>query len=520
MAHPRTSEALQHAASGDLGQARAALGRVPFAKLKDPNELNQLGQLTLRIDQPALGVKIYRRALKLAKNHPVLLTNLGLCHLKSGQLPDAIQSLRQAVRREPENLLARVNLASALLEHMDVAGARETLDVAASHAPDDVRVELGLALCAQCTGDASAALAHGERARTLDPSDARSWRAHIEGLLANGCSAEAEALALRAESSFPGDPFFPHALGRALDARGEHREAVQAWQRAHAHDPSDGAEEAAFRRDMHALLDLYRGWPQVDAPPVDPTQPIFVVGSFRSGTTLMERFLSAHSTLEGAGESPLIGVVTRELMNAHRCQDFTELVNKLWTQPTARAAARRKFDATRRAFGLEGKRFVDKMPSNAWRLGLLAAVAPGAAVVHMVRDGRETAFSAWTHYFTAAPWHARSLDAALFEWSASIDLVDSARRACPMPLTRVQYEHWVNAPEEVGRATLAFLGLEPEPGCWRFHERAGVVRTASQWQIRRPLSTERLGRAARHQELHARMTELARPTLERFGYLS
>ncbi len=146
-------------------------------------------------------------------------------------------------------------------------------------------------------------------------------------------------------------------------------------------------------------------------------------------------------------------------------------------------------------------RVIDKLPDNIFKLGIIAALFPGARVIFCHRDARDTCLSNYFQLFT---------DGNLF----SYDLVDCGRRAretarlaahwqwvLPLPVIEIGYERLVNDLEGESRRLIEFLGLDWEPACLDFHRTERLVATASTWQVRQPLYSRSVARW-RHYKSH------------------
>jgi hypothetical protein len=66
------------------------------------------------------------------------------------------------------------------------------------------------------------------------------------------------------------------------------------------------------------------------------------------------------------------------------------------------------------------------------------------------------------------------------------------RRVCSLPILELPYEGVVAQPEAWSRRLVAFIGLEWDPRCLRFHE-AGVATSAGDAPLREPLSDREVG---------------------------
>ena len=158
------------------------------------------------------GVTLWEHALTVGGNSTVAQTNLGVALEKAGRYDEAAAHLEEAVRLEPRNARARVDLA-------DVQFARGRYAEAAQAYADAVRLDPGDAMTRQHLAMAHYNLANREwRAGRLDAAE-REYR---------------EALGSR-----PDDAGFHRALGMVLAEQGRHHEAVVAFQRSLELDPAN-----------------------------------------------------------------------------------------------------------------------------------------------------------------------------------------------------------------------------------------------------------------------------------------
>ena len=122
----------------------------------------------------------------------------------------------------------------------------------------------------------------------------------------------------------------------------------------------------------------------------DLRQPIVVLGAARSGTTLTAEILERHPDLAYWVEPKYVWRYGRPLARDDRreAREATPTVRRYIRNSFARFAERR------------GKaRFMEKTPSNCFRVPFVHAVLPDARFLHILRDGRDVTRSAvkkWT----------------------------------------------------------------------------------------------------------------------------
>ena len=145
-------------------------------------------------------------------------------------------------------------------------------------------------------------------------------------------------------------------------------------------------------------------------------KPIILLGSGRSGTTLLGEVFAQHPDVAYWEEPRPIW------MYRHAYRSHHELSAEDLTAPIARYIDRRfaRFlaDSGRR-------RFAEKTPSNCLRIPFIAALYPDCRVINLIRDGREVVAS--TLRMQAGPPRldrvlARVVETPLWEWPAYVPL--------------------------------------------------------------------------------------------------
>ncbi len=421
-----------------------------------------------------------RRAVDLAPSSPDAYNALGTVLQAAGATAAAIDCFETAVGLAPQAAEPHLNLAAALYAAEDLDGAaaayRRVIDAHPGLAP----AHNGLGVVLLAAGELEEAAACFRRAVTLDPEMAEAWSNLAGAATADLGDAEVAALEtlLAAGAGTPGDRAALHfALAEIEDRRGHwdaafaHARAANALRREHL-----AAAGHVFDADAHdRWVDRVIAAAVPESPPAGGASevPVFVVGMPRSGTTLVEQIAASHPDVFGAGELDAVAALDRPE-----------------APPTAAA------DHLRRLAELSGgaPRVVDKTPFNFLHLGAIAALFPGARVVHCRRDRRDLALSCYFQNFTAPhPWATDLGDIARYH-AAYVRLMDHWRRVVPLSLLEVDYEALVADVEGESRRLIAFLGLPWDDACLSFHQTRRPVRTASAWQVRRPVYGGSVGR--------------------------
>jgi len=271
-----------------------------------------------------------------------------------------------------------------------------------------------------------------------------------------------------------------------------------------------------------------------------PRPPFFIVGSERSGTTMLRLMLNRHSRLAVPPESHFIVPIhaaacggpppgMREFLDALSSEmRFREWELPIHLVESAIGAGPKTwaelFSGPYRAYAAaRGKqRWGDKTPGHAARLGTLETIfGEGIQVLHIVRDGRDVAAS-----LREMPWaRADVLDAAR-RWRRDVLAAQAfGRCAGPERYHEIAYERLTSDPETILRGICRFLEEPFEERMLRFFEDAGTEvpghRQAWHRRTQQPVDSAAVGRWKRDLSRGevALFESAARDVLAQLGYL-
>jgi len=240
---------------------------------------------------------------------------------------------------------------------------------------------------------------------------------------------------------------------------------------------------AAYSPEQKAILPRADNYSQL---------PVFIVGMPRSGTTLVEQILASHPRVFGAGELQDMGKIARQLRLTPDTIPSPEHPANL-TRETLNQFAAYYADRLRK-FSDHALRITDKMPQNFLLIGLIWQLFPNAAIIHCVRDPRDTALSIYFQNFLGS--HAYSFDLKnIGEYYLQYErIMRHWKDDFGVPMLELHYEELVAEPERISREMVAYIGLEWDEQCLRFHESKRTVVTASFQQVREPVYRASIGR--------------------------
>lgn len=216
----------------------------------------------------------------------------------------------------------------------------------------------------------------------------------------------------------------------------------------------------------------------------------FIIGSGRSGTTLLRAMLDSHPEMAVPFESyftaELATVRDRyekdtgfdaeallvdllEYERFHRWEIGEETIRARFADesPIDYASAMRLVYACYAE--MNGKRrYADKTPRYVEYVGVLAQVFPESLFVHIIRDGRNVACS-----YLDAEWGPGSVEEAARMWAYRVGVGRAGgREVGPDRYMEVRYEDLVERTEVELRRVCDFIDLSFDPRMERYFERA------------------------------------------------
>lgn len=434
----------------------------------------------------------YQRLLTLNPDLPDSWYNLAMLQRQARLFDAALDSYSEALGRgirDPQE----VHLNRAVILSDDLARpdeAKVELDAALSLTPDYLPALLNLGNLHEDLGDRTAARAAYLRALGIAPEHplALSRLAgvchapQLDGDLADRLrSAIANS---RTSLSDAADLGF--ALAGLLDAAGRFDEAFDAA--AAANQASRAASGARY--DPAAAEDFVDRSIATFRSPVSGSSeaaPIFIVGMFRSGSTLVEQILSGSEAIHAAGELGLVPELVRTIAGYPEAAETADQTTLARWRDFYRAGISR--------IARPGAVVTDKRPDNFLHVGLIKSLFPSAKIVHTRRNRLDNLLSLYFLHLDPAMTYALDLNDAAHWYSQYERLMAYWKALYPDDIFDVDYDELVRAPEPLLKRLFGFLGIEWRNDALEFSRSNRPIRTASVWQVREPLHARSSGRA-------------------------
>jgi Flp pilus assembly protein TadD len=475
----------------------------------------------------------FETAVSLAPRNPIALNAVGLCLTRLQRFDEAAAAFDEAIRIDPTFSPSYHRKGIALGLSGNLAAARRAHEQAVRLNPRDSEALANLASLAARNGATKKAADYAARALKLDPRNPTAIAA--QALVANleGRFGEAESLA-RALLERPELPAHARAvafgqLADALDGQNRIAEAFSSYSNENEilqrlSEPRFGALRSVtqFARDLadHIQTPPPEEWRTVSKQGLPACRHVFVLGFYRSGTTLLGQVLASHPDIVTLEEHD-------HLLDpaSHYLSDRAGLARLLALGDDELASEREAYwrKIRRSGVSLEGKTLVDKQPLNTVKLPLLARLFPEAAIVLAARDPRDVVWSCFRRHFeidNAAMFDLLTLERAAAFYDSIMHLMELCRPMFAEPFVTHRYEDMIADFDGSVGALCRALNVPFDPKMREFH--AGItaqdIRSPSATQVTRKLYGEAAGQWSRYREHLAPILPILAPWIAKFGY--
>jgi len=427
------------------------------------------------------------------------------------RLKEAIGVVQEVVERKPNNRAALQYIAELHAEANDHEQAADVYGRVLALDPTDLMTWIIQAQELRILGRKEESVAAFRRALSLNPNSGAAWWGLVNyfpsAITAEDVAAIEQALSQTEGTAEDGGPLHI-AKGLLAERRGDHAEAFDQIAIGKAlRAMAEPYDSAAVASNVTNLIDAFTAerFAARAAGGCRDDAPIFIIGMPRSGTTLLERILSSHSQVEAGGELPILPRLHENLRRGDEAAYLDRIAtfsDDEWTDLGA-TYLERSGD-----YRLSDKpRFIDKLNSNWFHVGLIRLMLPNARIIDLRRDALDCCWSNFKMLFAAGFVAANDQRDIAWFYKDCVRMVEAIDAAAPGGILKVRYEDLVDDVEGQTRAILAFLGLEFEPDCLDFHLSTTAVATPSSEQVRRPINREGIGSAEPYRQWLGPMIE-------------
>jgi len=424
----------------------------------------------------------------LQPRDPAAWRSLAKAQWETGYPRRAMQSFQKSFDLGGRNAESLATFGRLCLYALDLDAAASALDEAEELDPQNSAVLSAKSVLLMWKGRYDEAEDYCRRSLAANPGDATAYKTLTQ--LMNGRLPDGDVKALRAMAESSDTRAQDRittlfALADCLDAGDQVDEAFAAYEQANqlAYDRAEAEglvyDSAARTQQTEELISIF-DTVRVPSANLPGPQPIFILGMPRSGTTLIESVIGAHSRVAAGGESGGIRWILPDYLAHARNGTLSAIPDSTWAKWRAYYWQQMpKHDGAGAV--------TDKNPWNFDAFDLILRLFPNARIIHVRRNPVETGFSIFRNEFSKLVRFTHRLEDIGHYYGEYARVMAHWERVAGDRFTTVQYEDFARQFDVAGPALLAACGLEWEEACGRFWESKRPVSTISTMQVRRPL---------------------------------
>jgi len=448
----------------------------------------ELGKSLVRFGRPTAALPLLGKAASLRRDDPNIFLVMGLAFARLDDLDKAEQAYRLAIQIDPDCALAYLNVA---------------IQMERGNRTDEL-IELQ-----------QQALAHGVAGGEADFVQALVYRRQgkLEDALRLAQQSQVQSLDSAIRANF---------IGEVADRLGDSETAFAAFaemNRVTSRRPDAmNFDPTQWQRFIESLTDKtssnwFASWPPV-VPLNDPPSPAFLVGFFRSGTTLLDTILMGHSGINVIEEQPMLVRLEESLGGLERLAEL---------DGPAVNALRERYFAELPVPPVPGKLLIDKNPLATRRAPLIHRIFPDARFIFAIRHPCDVVLSCFMQNFQVSEAMVSFLELqnAALVYDRAMTFWQKCQVIFPLNVHTIRYEEMVADTEGELRKLLEFLGLPWDDKVLDHQKTArdrGYIRTPSYSQVTEGIYVRAKGRWEKYREQMEPVLPILAPWVERFGY--
>lgn len=401
-----------------------------------------------------------KEAVRLEPNEPGALYLAALLYRGCGDYPETLRLIDRCLQLQPEFANALHLKGSALIDLGDTEAAQEALEKTVEMEPRNV---VALSALIKIRGD--------------QLSDSKTV-ALLKNIQSSG-----ESNVYRASATF--------ALGNMYHQDGQYEAAFVHYLKANAFVAANklfdmGAWQHKMAGVMQTSAEQHRSLTSFEGS--RGANLVFILGMPRSGTSLCEQVLSAHSGVLACGELGTMEHIdlsfARKGSNPYQCDPTSKEFDQ---------AAEMYLSALPKNYQ-EFQLVTDKAPMNFERIGLIHLIFPRARFLYCVRHPLDVILSCFMQDFHAGLTFACDLEKITRVYIAHVQLMKHWMSLLPEQIQVVNYEKYIANQETETRRMAEFLELGFELDMLTPHLQKRAVGTASNLQVRKAVYSSSINR--------------------------
>ena len=476
----------------ELGDYQKALISYDKAIQIQPNNikaLNNFGNVQRELGEYQKAINSYEKAIKIQPNNAIMYNNLGNALKDLRNYQKASRCYEKAIKLQPDYTDAHNNFGNTLKELGEYRKAISSYQKAIKIKKNSAQTYYNLALVYKELGEQQKAKDNYEMAVKYDPEnliylfDLSQLKKEI---LDSNLRDKISKIIKRSNSTKENIAYGNFLLSKYELNDKKYENEIDYLLKAHNYFFE--ARSLKFKNEVDYWLNvLPKRKKLVNLDRYNNNNkknysigPIFIIGVPRCGSTLIEKVIASGKRYIPIGEETgIIHNAVKKLLN--NTQQLNSDLENLYTEIIETYKKGRLI--------LEKSNFIftDKSLENFFYLDIISKIFPKAKVINCRRDITSSIMSTLKNNQVFIAW-AHQLENILKYYDLYHKVIENFEKNNPNFIYHLQYEKFINDPENESKKLMKFCGLHWDMKCLEFYNREDIIsRTSSNMQIRKSI---------------------------------
>lgn len=210
---------------------------------------------------------------------------------------------------------------------------------------------------------------------------------------------------------------------------------------------------------------------------------IFILGMPRSGTTLVEQIISAHSNVYGSGELPYLTKIINKKFIENKKLLVTKTLEILDNEKFISEISNEYYSYLMN-YKISENYITDKAPLNFMWIGFIKILFPNSKIIHCKRNPHDNCVSLYKNVFEGGINFCYTQTELAKYYKLYLDLMKFWTKCLPNDFLNIEYEEIVTNPKHEIKKLVEYCDLNWEENCLNFSKNKTPIKTASVGQAR------------------------------------
>lgn len=423
-----------------------------------------LGVLYENLNKLNEAVYYFKKVIKLKPDYSKAHYNLAVIYHKLNNVTLAIPHYQKALLGDPKNASILTNLGAALTKDRQFKKAIEYLEKALFIAPNYIPAMTNLGGVYIEMNQLKKAMKWMRCSLDLNPNLPPNWR-NLTLCTTYHSAKDPDCLKIKAllneKVSNENKVHYYFALGKIYDDCKHYDEAFTFYEKGNTLLAQTTVfKPQVFASHINRVIEIFdeTRLQHIQFKAVDP-KPLIIVGTPRSGKSLLESLLVQHPHIKGAGEVGFADVNNSLGIDSKFKGNYPYWLKTL-TFEEAKAIKDAYYQRLSRDTQKDDRYVIDTVPGNFMYLGLLSQLFSGAKIIHCQRNALDACLLMYFKYFVQGHGYSYDMKKLGSYYQSYEKIMNYWKKILSHAILDVPYETLVNSTRQTLRKVMEFLELD------------------------------------------------------------